>query len=60
MDNRPMLDLERWVRFRWRLQPEIAVGDSKYGTVPNLVNLAGWAARLHPMPDLSQRTASIP
>jgi len=31
MDNTPMLDLERWVRFRWRLQPHVAVDDTKYG-----------------------------
>jgi hypothetical protein len=39
MDNTPMLDLARWVRFRWRIQPQIAVGDSRYGTVANLVAL---------------------
>jgi len=31
MDNQPMLDLLRWVRFRWQLKPRWAVGDSKYG-----------------------------
>src|SRR5215467_4794495 len=35
MDNTPMLDLERWVRFRWHLHPAIAVGDTKYGTLAN-------------------------
>jgi len=39
MDNTPMLDLARWVRFRWKLQPQIAVGDAKYSTVPNIVGL---------------------
>ena len=39
MDNTPMLDLERWVRFRWQLQPNIAVGDTKYGTTANIVGL---------------------
>jgi transposase len=39
MDNTPMLDLERWVRFRWQLHPAIAVGDTKYGTVANIVGL---------------------
>src|SRR5262249_12412505 len=39
MDNTPMLDLERWVRFRWRLHPHIAVGDTKFGTTPNIVGL---------------------
>jgi hypothetical protein len=38
-DNTPMLDLERWVRFRWRIHPKLAVGDSKYGTVANIVGL---------------------
>jgi transposase len=39
MDNTPMLDLARWVRFRWRLKPKIAVADTKYGTVANIVGL---------------------
>ena len=39
MDNTPMLGLARWVRFRWHLRPEIAVGDAKYGTVANIVGL---------------------
>lgn len=38
-DNQPMLDLTRWARFRWQIHPEIAVGDSKYGTVDNIVGL---------------------
>jgi hypothetical protein len=38
-DNTPMLDLARWVRFRWHLHPAIAVGDAKYGTFPNIVGL---------------------
>jgi hypothetical protein len=39
MDNTPMLDLARWSRFRWHLHPAIAVGDTKYGTVANIVGL---------------------
>lgn len=39
MDNTPMLDLARWVRFRWHLRPRIAVGDSKYGTAVNIAGL---------------------
>ncbi|MFN8475537.1 MAG: IS1182 family transposase [Anaerolineae bacterium] len=56
MDNTPMLDLERWVRFRWRLKPKIAVGDTKFGTVENIVGLAedGIMAYL-PTADFSQR-----
>ncbi len=34
-----MLDLERWVRFRWKLHPRIAVADAKYNTLANLVGL---------------------
>ena len=39
MDNTPMLDLARWVRFRWQVDPRIAVGDAKYGTIYNIVGL---------------------
>lgn len=39
MDNTPMLDLLDWVRARWQLKPNLAVGDAKYGTVPNIVGL---------------------
>jgi transposase len=38
-DNTPMLDLERWVRFRWKLHPGIAVADARYSTLPNIVGL---------------------
>ncbi len=38
-DNTPMLDLERWVRFRWRLHPRCAVADTKYGSLSNIVGL---------------------
>lgn len=36
---RMMLELGRWVRFRWHLKPTIAVGDTNYGTAPNIVGL---------------------
>src|SRR5438093_439146 len=39
MDNLPMLNLERWVCARWQVKPELAVGDTKYGTVENIVGL---------------------
>jgi transposase len=39
MDNTPMVDLARWVRFRWRVRPRMAVGDAKYGTIYNIVRL---------------------
>jgi transposase len=34
-DNTPMLEVVDWVRACWRLKPKLAVGDAKYGTVPN-------------------------
>jgi len=40
-DNQPMLDLARWVRFRWQLHTKMAIGDSKYGSVDNIVGLLG-------------------
>ena len=61
MDNTPMLDLERWVRFRWRLFPHIAVGDTKYGTVANIVGLEQDGIRAYlPTADLTQRRPYYP
>jgi hypothetical protein len=61
MDNTPLLDMIHWVRSRWELDPEIAVGDAKYGTVPNIAGLekAGSKAYL-PLADLSKRTQYYP
>jgi hypothetical protein len=39
MDNTPILDLVDWVRSRWKIEPKLAAGDAKYGTVPNIVGL---------------------
>ena len=61
MDNTPMLDLARWVRFRWRLKPKIAVGDTKYGTLANIVGLEQDGIKAYlPRPDNSQRTKFYP
>jgi DDE family transposase len=38
-DTTPMLDLLDWVRARWHLKPKLAVGDTRYGTVPDIVGL---------------------
>ena len=58
MENTPALDLIRWVRFRWHLHPQIVVGDTTYGTVPNFVGLAQDGIRAYfPVPDHSQRNA---
>jgi hypothetical protein len=60
-DNLPLLDLIRWVRFRWKLKPKLAVGDPKYGTIENMVGLetAGMRAYL-PTPDFRNRTGLYP
>jgi transposase len=61
MDNTPMLDLARWVRFRWHVHPRIAVGDTKYGTIPNIVGLEQDGIKAYfPITDLSQRTPFYP
>jgi Transposase DDE domain len=36
-DNQPALDLLWRTRFRWKLRPRQVTGDSKYGTVENVV-----------------------
>jgi Transposase DDE domain len=36
MEGQPMPDFLRRVRFRWKVRPRRAVGDSKYGTVANI------------------------
>ena len=39
MEGQALLDLLRRVRFRWRVRPERAVGNSKYGTVEDITAL---------------------
>jgi len=61
MDNTPMLDLARWVRFRWRLKPRIAVGDTKFGTIHNIAGLEQDGIRAYlPRPDISQHARFYP
>jgi transposase len=57
MENQPMLDLLWRVRFRWRLRPRRAVGDTTYGTAENIRALeeAGIRASM-PLPAFDQRT----
>lgn len=60
-DNTPLLDLVDWVRFRWKLQPKLAVGDARYGTVPNIVGLEERGIQAYlPTSDFSQRTQYYP
>lgn len=61
MDNTPLLDMVRWVCDRWQLQPKSATGDTKYGTISNIVGLEQMGIRAYlPTPDLSQRTKYYP
>ncbi|HLO15749.1 MAG TPA: IS1182 family transposase [Anaerolineales bacterium] len=60
-DNTPILDLVDWVRSRWMIDPKLAVGDSKYGTVPNIVGLEERGINAYlPTSDFSQRTKYYP
>jgi transposase len=38
-ENQPALDLLWRARFRWKLHPQHVTGDTKYGTVENIVSL---------------------
>ena len=61
MDNTPILDLVDWVRSRWRLEPKLAAGDAKYGTVPNIVGLEERGIKAYlPTSDFSKRTKYYP
>jgi hypothetical protein len=60
-DNTPILDLVDWVRSRWKIEPKLAVGDSRYGTVPNIVGLEERGIKAYlPTSDFSQRTKYYP
>ena len=57
MDNTPMLDLVDWTCSRWQVEPRIAIGDAKCGTVPNIVGLEERGIKAYlPTPDLSKRS----
>ena len=52
-----MLDLLWQARFRWKLWPRQATGDSKYGTEENLVAIETQHIRAYvPLPDNDHRT----
>src|SRR5437867_7130832 len=57
MENTPMLDLLRRVRFRWQLHPERAVGDTSYGTIENIRALEDEDIRAYvPLANFDERT----
>lgn len=58
MENTPMLDLLRRVRFRWQLWPKRAIGDTTYGTADNIRSLEQDGIRAYvPLPNWDERTA---
>jgi len=46
-DNQPALDLLWRARFRWKLRPRQVTGDTKYGTVENIVALEDEGVRAY-------------
>ena len=55
-DNQPMLDLLWHARFRWKLRLRQATGDTKYGTVENVVGIENQGIRAYvPLPDVEAR-----
>ena len=56
MENQPMLDLLWRVRFRRKLHPRQATGDTTYGTLENIVALEDEGTRAFvPLPDMNHR-----
>src|SRR5215218_3400478 len=56
MENQPMLDLLWRVRFRRKLHPRQATGDTTYGTVENIVAREDEGIRAFvPLPDINHR-----
>lgn len=57
MENQPMLDLLRRVRFRWRVKPQRVIADTTYGTADNIRAIEESGIRAYvPLPDWEQRT----
>jgi hypothetical protein len=57
MENQPMLDLLRRVRFRYHLHPKRAIADTTYGTAENIKALEDAGIRAYvPLPNFTTRT----
>ncbi|MEX1157391.1 MAG: IS1182 family transposase, partial [Thermomicrobiales bacterium] len=55
-DNQPAVDLLWRTRFRWKLHPRLVTGDSKYGTVENIVAIEDQRMRAYlPLSAAGQR-----
>ncbi len=51
VENSPMLNLVRWLRFRWHLRPKQATGDTTYATLENIKGLEDDGIRAYlPLP----------
>jgi transposase len=61
MENTPMLDLLNRVRFRWKLRPAVAVGDTTYGTIENIRALESTGIRAYvPVRVFEEKTPYYP
>lgn len=59
-DNQPMLDLLWRTRFRWRLKPKQVTGDTKYGTIENIVAVEQQGMRAYvPLPNWEHITGYL-
>jgi transposase len=60
-ENQPALDLLWRARFRWKLRPRQVTGDTKYGTVENIVALEDQRIRAYfPLSEVGQRPGQFP
>jgi transposase len=60
-DNQPALDLLWHTRFRWKLRPRHVTGDTKYGTVENIVGVEDQQMRAYfPLSEVGQRPGQFP
>ncbi len=59
-ESQPMLDLLWRVRFRWRVRPERAVGNSEFGTVENIMALEDAGIRAYfPLADTERSEGAL-
>ena len=55
-ENQPALDLLWWARFRWKLRPRQITGDTKYGTIENIVAIEHEGLRAYvPLSEVGHR-----
>ena len=60
-ENQPALDLLWRARFRWKLRPRQMTGDTKYGTVENIVAIEQEGIRAYfPLSEVGHRAGPVP